>query len=103
MARSMKLTGFARFLIFLLFAAPLAYVGATYYTEGSIGLDRLKEQVGLSQDGVSTPNREKSLQKENSTLDPEALQIENQALREKIEEKEEEIQQLKDRIRELQQ
>ncbi len=37
-----KLTGFARLFIFLLFFAPIAYIGASYY-HGEDGLAKIKE------------------------------------------------------------
>ena len=42
----MKLTGFARFLIVMVFAAPLAYIGASYYN-GEDGIENIKKLLGL--------------------------------------------------------
>jgi hypothetical protein len=42
--RKTKLTPFARFFIFLLIAAPLAYLGASYYN-GEDGVGKIKGNV----------------------------------------------------------
>ncbi len=42
----MKLTGFARFMIVMIFAAPLAYIGASYYN-GQDGIENIKKLLGL--------------------------------------------------------
>lgn len=48
-SRRMKLTPFARFFIFLLFAAPLAYLGASYYN-GEDGIAKIKSLLGQATD-----------------------------------------------------
>lgn len=48
MARKPKLTGFARFLIIMVFLAPLAFVGASYYN-GQDGLENLKDVIGIGE------------------------------------------------------
>lgn len=45
MARKLKLTGFARFLIFLIIFAPIAFLGASYYN-GEDGIQNLKNIIG---------------------------------------------------------
>jgi len=44
--RRMKLTGFARFLIVMVFAAPLAYIAASYYN-GEDGIENFKRLIGI--------------------------------------------------------
>ncbi|MEO1513571.1 MAG: hypothetical protein AAFV95_01120 [Bacteroidota bacterium] len=46
-ARKPKMTGFARFLLFLLIAGPLIFFGVSYY-KGEDGVQTLKEFVGLT-------------------------------------------------------
>lgn len=46
MARKIRLTPFARFFIFLLIAAPLAFLGASYY-RGEDGIAKIKSIIGL--------------------------------------------------------
>lgn len=41
MKNKYKITGFARLLIFMLFFAPLAYIGASYY-QGEDGIAKIK-------------------------------------------------------------
>lgn len=45
MTRKTRITPFARFFIFLLFAAPLAYLGASYY-RGEDGIAKIKTLLG---------------------------------------------------------
>lgn len=46
MRKKYKITGFARFLIFMIFFAPLAYIGASYYN-GEDGIANIKKLIGL--------------------------------------------------------
>lgn len=46
MARKIRMTPFARFFIFLLIAAPLAFLGASYY-RGEDGIAKIKSIIGL--------------------------------------------------------
>ena len=41
MRKKYKITGFARLLIFMIFFAPLAYIGASYYN-GEDGIGKIK-------------------------------------------------------------
>jgi len=41
MRNKYKITGFARLLIFMIFFAPLAYIGASYY-QGEDGIEKIK-------------------------------------------------------------
>lgn len=46
MARKLKSTPFARFLLVMIILAPLAYIGASYYN-GEDGLQNLKNLLGI--------------------------------------------------------
>ena len=46
MRKKYKITGFARFRIFMIFFAPLAYIGASYYN-GEDGIANIKKLIGL--------------------------------------------------------
>lgn len=46
MARKLKSTPFARFLLVMIILAPLAYMGASYYN-GEDGLQNLKNLLGI--------------------------------------------------------
>ena len=46
MRKKYKITGFARFLIFMVFFAPLEYIGASYYN-GEDGIANIKKLIGL--------------------------------------------------------
>ncbi len=46
--KKFKLTGFARFFIAMLFIAPMAYLGASYYN-GQDGIENIKVLLGLSE------------------------------------------------------
>jgi len=49
MAKSkFRLTGFARFLFAMIFIAPLAYLGASYYN-GEDGIENIKNLLGLGE------------------------------------------------------
>lgn len=53
MARKTKLTGFSRFLIVMLFVAPLAYIGASYYN-GEDGIERVKGLLNLNKENTES-------------------------------------------------
>ncbi len=46
--RRLKLTGFARFFMVMLFLVPLAYIGAAYYN-GQDGIQNIKNFLGIDQ------------------------------------------------------
>ena len=48
MANKVRLTGFTRFLLFMIFVVPIAYVGASYYN-GEDGLQNIKELLNFGQ------------------------------------------------------
>lgn len=51
--RRLKLTGFARFLIVMLFLVPLAYLGAAYYN-GQDGIQNIKDLLGIDKNKPAT-------------------------------------------------
>ncbi len=92
-----KLTPFARLFIFLLFLAPIAYVGASYY-KGEDGIQNIKNLVGLGDKG---DQREKGFLKgnddgENKELLDAYKQIED--LKRKLRDKDKTIQNLQEQI-----
>lgn len=94
-----KLTPFARLFIFLIFLAPIAYVGASYY-KGEDGVQNIKNLVGLGDKG---DQREKGFLKGNNDAENEELldaykQIED--LKRKLRDKERTIQNLEDKLKE---
>lgn len=56
-SRKVRLTGFTRFLAFMLFAAPAAYMGAHYYN-GEDGLQKFKELIGIEQSKAAQETEE---------------------------------------------
>lgn len=92
-----KLTPFARLFIFLIFLAPLAYVGASYY-KGQDGIQNIKNLVGLGDKG---DQREGGFLKGNNDDENEELldaykQIED--LKRKLRDKEKTIEDLQERL-----
>lgn len=51
--RRLKLTGFARFFIVMLFLVPLAYLGASYYN-GQDGIQNIKNFLGIDKKKPTT-------------------------------------------------
>lgn len=51
--RRLKLTGFARFFIVMLFLVPVAYLGAAYYN-GQDGIQNIKDLLGIDKKEVRT-------------------------------------------------
>lgn len=89
--RRLKLTGFSRFLIFMLFFAPIAYIGISYY-QGEDGLQNVKDIITniSTNDGSST--REVKADKPSQTI---TLDDQIQILRQRIEQLEKENEELK--------
>ena len=104
MARKLKLTGLARFIIVMAILAPLAFVGASYYN-GQDGIQNLKELIGI-EEGTSTTVISKDRVSENADVAEfegalealkerlEALEKENKELKATLYEKEQEIKEL---------
>ena len=54
MKNKYKITGFARLLIFMIFFAPIAYLGVSYY-QGEDGIEKIKSIYnGQSKESIET-------------------------------------------------
>jgi len=84
MRKKYKLTGFARFFIFMLFFAPLSYIGVSYY-QGENGLEKVKDFFN-------------SLRTEQAEIIPESPSMSSDEV---IKMQAQEIELLKQRIQEL--
>ncbi|MFT4535733.1 MAG: hypothetical protein ACJA1A_001306 [Saprospiraceae bacterium] len=49
MKNKYKITGFARLLVFMIFFAPIAYIGASYY-QGEDGIAKIKSLLNIGAD-----------------------------------------------------
>ena len=85
MQKKYKITGFARFLIFMIFFAPVAYVGASYYN-GEDGIANIKNLLGMEDNNSA------------QTATPTKPDVKTAAM---IEMKDQEILMLKSKIEEL--
>jgi len=101
MSRKPRITGFARFIIALVFIAPLAYLGASY-ANGEDGFQNIKNMLGIG-DGSSTTNTRSASSSDDSSeeiadLEKEIkrLKKENRKLKDELNEREEEIEALKE-------
>ena len=107
MARRAKMTGFARFLIIMVFVAPLAYLGASYYN-GEDGVQNLKNLLGI--DKAQTESVDRTDRNDDSSTfsgDTQALQqqirdlqSENDELKKSLRERDREIQELRSKLNE---
>jgi len=85
MSKKLKLTGFARLLIFMVFFAPLAYLGASYYN-GEDGIGNIKKMLGIeattssngsTQDQIDDKTKEiKDLERKIETLKRDVKRLE---------------------------
>jgi hypothetical protein len=107
MAGKFKMTGFARFFIIMLFVAPLAYIGASYYN-GQDGIGNIKrflhigETVESNEEGGTDDSESFNLFKGSSSelrRELDELKAENEDLQERLQEQETEIQELKREMR----
>ena len=75
MRKKYKMTGFARFLIFMMFFAPLAYIGASYYN-GEDGLQKIKDLFNsIIGESKETAHTEPQLSKDD-IIEMQAKEIE---------------------------
>lgn len=95
MARRLKTTPFARFLVAMLFIVPLAYIGASYYN-GEDPIALIKDKLGIEN---STTDRAS----EEVTYDDETYDFRQEIddLKDKIRELERENADLKEKVRQL--
>ncbi len=87
MRKKYKMTGFARFLIFLLIFTPIAYFGASYYN-GEDPVAKIKEVLKIDDHAIVEPYQRDQ-------------QINNSDFQETISLKDQEIAILRERIAEL--
>ncbi len=102
----MKMTGFARFFIVMLFLVPAAYIGASYYN-GEDGVQNIKELLGLDKksDQETTTiqaDQDQSTSSDNETIQDlrqqvQDLKSENEKLKAMIRNRDREIEELKNK------
>jgi hypothetical protein len=95
MARRLKSTPFARFLVAMLFIAPMAYLGAAYYN-GEDPIQLVKDKLGIESN--TTQAAERTTVNTDDTYD---LRQEVENMKERIKELELENSELKEKIRRL--
>ncbi len=86
--RPIRITGFARFFIVMLFVAPLAYIGASYYN-GEDGIEKIKDILNIGESSTTTKQEQpasdsEAIQVKNSPS-TKALEVENEKLKEELE------------------
>lgn len=97
MARKYKTTGFAKFILFLLFAIPVSWFGASYYY-GADPIEEFRQQVGivsephLAEQEISEDLNSKIIGLENENL---TLKDEIRSLKEILYDKDQEMNLLK--------
>ncbi len=96
-----KLTGFARFFIAMLFIAPLAYIGASYYN-GEDGLENIKNlfKIGESESTDSSTKPMDAVETSDKTKSEQDLIEEKQRLEEEIKKKNDQIEKLNKQLEE---
>ncbi|MEL7119152.1 MAG: hypothetical protein AAFO07_06925 [Bacteroidota bacterium] len=105
--RKLRMTPFARFFIVMLFLAPLAYIGASYYN-GEDGIENIKKLIGIEQvDNTSTTKKQTQTTRKNSnssdqvaklTEEVDKLKKANADLRSTIRKKDAEIEKMKQEL-----
>lgn len=108
MARRLRVTGFTRFVIVMLFLVPIAYIGASYYN-GQDGIQNVKNLLGIG--GEKTTVRtdtkaaenpkglarlEERIQEMNQRITE--LELKNGELESALERKDQEIADLKSKL-----
>lgn len=95
MARRLKTTPFARFLVAMLFIVPLAYIGASYYN-GEDPIAMIKDKLGMENNTTDRASEE-------VTYDDETYDFRQEIddLKDKIRELERENADLKEKVRQL--
>ncbi len=93
--RPLRVTGFTRFFIVMLFVIPVAYLGASYYN-GQDGLKNIADFLGIEQKSEkpsSTSPKVKSIN-QSPAGNLEALEAENRQLREELDFKSNKVEEL---------
>ena len=84
--RSLKVTGFTRFMLVMILVAPLAYIGATYYN-GEDGIQKIKNLLNISERQESVESRTEDageIMPVNQSPSAKALEEENKKLRDEL-------------------
>jgi hypothetical protein len=106
MRRRLRLTGFARFFIVMMFVIPLAYFGASYY-RGEDGLQNIKDFLGVEkgepaqeEDVTEIPESAIAVEIPEQTLENRLKKLEkdNALLLSKVSELEAQLKALKERL-----
>lgn len=112
MRRRLRLTGFARFFIVMMFVIPLAYLGASYY-RGEDGIQNIKKLLGIGKEltqqevGISetpdapqeiTPSETPAASEGTLNARIEKLEQENRKLSSRIDKLELDIKALRDQM-----
>lgn len=107
MAKRLKTTPFARFILVMIILAPLAYIGASYYN-GQDGLENFKSLLGIGEKNKVEQTISSEVEMEGGAVlkleedikylerRVEELEKENRELKESLEQKEAEIKTLKE-------
>ncbi len=87
--RPIRVTGFTRFFIVMLFVAPLAYIGASYYN-GEDGVEKIKNLLKLNKsESVTKSSQQEPEESEtlrvNEAPSTQALVEENKKLKDELE------------------
>lgn len=86
--RPLRVTGFTRFFIVMLFIAPLAYVGASYYN-GEDGIAKIKHLLNIGETSVSIkkeqPSSDSETERSTKTSTSKTLDAEIEKLKEELE------------------
>ena len=56
MKNKYKITGFARLLIFMIFFAPIVFIGVSYY-QGEDGIEKIKSMINVGSDNDTVEMR----------------------------------------------
>lgn len=76
-----KSTGCARFFIFLIIFAPLAFFGSAYIN-GEDGVQKIKDLIG-----IESTSKDKDIEVKNRKTEEEKLREENEKLKKQLEQR----------------
>lgn len=98
MAKKYKLTGCARFLIFLLIVAPLVFFGVSYF-QGENPLGQVKDLIQDTSEKIENTTKTKPASSDVEEISILNATIESQ--KQRIEEQKEKIKELEEKVRKL--
>ena len=100
--KKIRVTGFTRFLLFMMLVVPIAFVCASYYN-GEDGLQKAKDLLGIGGEKTEKINSDAPATAENSasTVKLEDCQDRIELLERKLERREQEILDLEDKVKAL--